>query len=228
MYEKYIKRLFDIVLSLGGLVVLSPVYLILCITVRVKLGSPVLFRQDRPGKDEKIFKLCKFRTMTDQRDENGNLLPDDVRLTEFGKFLRSTSLDELPELINILKGEMSVVGPRPQLVRDMVFMTDEERTRHDVKPGLTGLAQVSGRNAIAWERKLQYDLEYIEKLSFKEDVKILFKTVLKVFEREGISDGENATAEDLGDYLLRVGKIDEIQYAKGQDESKELLKAVSK
>lgn len=215
-------------LSLGGLVVLSPVYLILCITVRVKLGSPVLFRQDRPGKDEKIFKLCKFRTMTDQRDENGNLLPDDVRLTEFGKFLRSTSLDELPELINILKGEMSVVGPRPQLVRDMVFMTDEERTRHDVKPGLTGLAQVSGRNAIAWERKLQYDLEYIEKLSFKEDVKILFKTVLKVFEREGISDGENATAEDLGDYLLRVGKIDEIQYAKGQDESKELLKAVSK
>ncbi len=228
MYEKYIKRLFDIVLSLGGLVVLSPVYLILCITVRVKLGSPVLFRQDRPGKDEKIFKLCKFRTMTDQRDENGNLLPDDVRLTEFGKFLRSTSLDELPELINILKGEMSVVGPRPQLVRDMVFMTDEERKRHDVKPGLTGLAQVSGRNAIAWERKLQYDLEYIEKLSFKEDVKILFKTVLKVFEREGISDGENATAEDLGDYLLRVGKIDEIQYAKGQDESKELLKAVSK
>lgn len=228
MYEKYIKRLFDIVLSLGGLVVLSPIYLILCITVRVKLGSPVLFRQDRPGKDEKIFKLCKFRTMTDQRDENGNLLPDDFRLTEFGKFLRSTSLDELPELINILKGEMSVVGPRPQLVRDMVFMTDEERTRHDVKPGLTGLAQVSGRNAIAWERKLQYDLEYIEKLSFKEDVKILFKTVLKVFEREGISDGENATAEDLGDYLLRVGKIDEIQYAKGQDESKELLKAVSK
>ena len=228
MYEKYIKRLFDIVLSLGGLVVLSPVYLILCITVRVKLGSPVLFRQDRPGKDEKIFKLCKFRTMTDQRDENGNLLPDDVRLTEFGKFLRSTSLDELPELINILKGEMSVVGPRPQLVRDMVFMTDEERKRHDVKPGLTGLAQVSGRNAIAWERKLQYDLEYIDKLSFKEDVKILFKTVLKVFEREGISDGENATAEDLGDYLLRVGKIDEIQYAKGQDESKELLKAVSK
>lgn len=228
MYEKYIKRIFDIALSLGGLIVLWPVYLLLCIVVRVKLGSPVLFRQDRPGKDEKIFKLCKFRTMTDQRDEQGNLLPDDVRLTEFGKFLRSTSLDELPELINILKGEMSVVGPRPQLVRDMVFMTAEERKRHDVKPGLTGLAQISGRNAIAWERKLQYDLEYIENLSFKEDVKILFKTVTKVFEREGISDGENATAEDLGDYLLRVGKIDKTQYIKGQEESKDLLKAVFK
>lgn len=228
MYEKYIKRIFDIALSLGGLIVLWPVYLLLCIVVRVKLGSPVLFRQDRPGKDEKIFKLCKFRTMTDQRDEQGNLLPDDVRLTEFGKFLRSTSLDELPELINILKGEMSVVGPRPQLVRDMVFMTVEERKRHDVKPGLTGLAQISGRNAIAWERKLQYDLEYIENLSFKEDVKILFKTVTKVFEREGISDGENATAEDLGDYLLRVGKIDKTQYIKGQEESKDLLKAVFK
>ena len=228
MYEKYIKRIFDIALSLGGLIVLWPVYLLLCIVVRVKLGSPVLFRQDRPGKDEKIFKLCKFRTMTDQRDEQGNLLPDDVRLTEFGKFLRSTSLDELPELINILKGEMSVVGPRPQLVRDMVFMTAQERKRHDVKPGLTGLAQISGRNAIAWERKLQYDLEYIENLSFKEDVKILFKTVTKVFEREGISDGENATAEDLGDYLLRVGKIDKTQYIKGQEESKDLLKAVFK
>ena len=228
MYEKYIKRIFDIALSLGGLIVLWPVYLLLGIVVRVKLGSPVLFRQDRPGKDEKIFKLCKFRTMTDQRDEQGNLLPDDVRLTEFGKFLRSTSLDELPELINILKGEMSVVGPRPQLVRDMVFMTAEERKRHDVKPGLTGLAQISGRNAIAWERKLQYDLEYIENLSFKEDVKILFKTVTKVFEREGISDGENATAEDLGDYLLRVGKIDKTQYIKGQEESKDLLKAVFK
>ena len=226
MYEKYFKRFFDIVLSLGGLVVLSPVYLLLCILVRVKLGSPVLFCQNRPGKDEKIFKLCKFRTMTDERDEAGNLLPDDVRLTGFGKLLRSTSLDELPELVNILKGEMSIVGPRPQLVRDMVFMTPEERERHTVRPGLTGLAQVSGRNAISWENKLQYDLQYIEKISFKEDVKILFKTVLKVFEREGLSDGENATAEDLGDYLLRIGRIDEAEYAQGQEERKELLKAV--
>ena len=158
MYAKYIKRILDFILSFCALIVLSPILLVIAILVRVKLGSPIIFKQKRPGKDEKIFTLYKFRTMTDSRDEDGNLLPDSERLTKFGKFLRSTSLDELPELLNILKGDMAIVGPRPQLVRDMVFMTDEQRKRHIVRQGLTGLAQVSGRNNITWEEKINYDL----------------------------------------------------------------------
>ena len=158
IYEKYIKRLFDIICSLLAIIVFCWLYSIIAVLVRVKLGSPVLFNQPRPGKDEKIFNLYKFRTMTDQRDENGNLLPDEVRLTKFGKWLRSTSMDELPEAFNILKGDMSIIGPRPQLVRDMVFMTDEQRMRHTAKPGLSGLAQTRGRNALSWDAKLATDL----------------------------------------------------------------------
>ena len=177
IYARYIKRILDVLLSGCALVVLSPVLLIVAVLVRTKLGSPVIFCQDRPGKDEKIFKMYKFRSMTDARDENGELLPDEVRLTKFGRALRSTSLDELPELWNIFKGDMSIVGPRPQLVRDMVFMTPEQRLRHTVMPGLTGLAQVSGRNAISWEDKLAADLRYIRQITFLGDVKIVLLTV---------------------------------------------------
>ena len=181
IYARYIKRILDVLLSGCALVVLSPVLLIVAVLVRTKLGSPVIFCQERPGKDEKIFKMYKFRSMTDARDENGELLPDEVRLTKFGRALRSTSLDELPELWNIFKGDMSIVGPRPQLVRDMVFMTPEQRLRHTVMPGLTGLAQVSGRNAISWEDKLAADLRYIRQITFLGDVKIVLLTVRKVF-----------------------------------------------
>lgn len=226
MYEKYIKRLMDILCSLMALVLLSPLLLILALFVRCKLGSPVIFCQDRPGKDEKIFKLYKFRSMTDARDENGELLPDEVRLTKFGKILRSTSLDELPELWNILKGDMSLVGPRPQLVRDMVFMTPEQRQRHAVLPGLTGLAQVSGRNAISWEDKLAYDLIYLQHITFWNDLKIILRTVGKVFAREDISVDGMETAEDLGDYLLRNGQITVETYKEGQKEGRELLSAI--
>ena len=212
IYENYIKRILDIILSLVALVCLSPILLIVAILVRVKLGSPVLFKQKRPGKDEKIFTLYKFRTMTDERDKSGNLLPDSQRLTKFGKFLRSTSLDELPELINIIKGDMSIVGPRPQLVRDMLFMTDEQRKRHSVRQGLTGLAQVNGRNNITWEDKLNYDLEYIQKITFIGDLKIILKTVFKVFKKDDINTDGMDTAEDLCDYLLRTNKITEDEY----------------
>ena len=212
IYENYIKRILDIILSLVALVCLSPILLIVAILVRVKLGSPVLFKQKRPGKDEKIFTLYKFRTMTDERDKSGNLLPDSQRLTKFGKFLRSTSLDELPELINIIKGDMSIVGPRPQLVRDMLFMTDEQRKRHSVRQGLTGLAQVNGRNNITWEEKLNYDLEYIQKITFIGDLKIILKTVFKVFKKDDINTDGMDTAEDLCDYLLRTNKITEDEY----------------
>lgn len=195
MYAKYIKRILDFVLSLVALIVLSPVLLIVAILVRVKLGSPVIFKQQRPGKSEKIFTLYKFRTMTDKKDENGNLLPDSERLTKFGKFLRSTSLDELPELVNILKGDMAIVGPRPLLVEYLPLYNEEQKHRHDVRPGLTGLAQVSGRNSITWEEKFNDDLEYIEKISILEDIKIIFMTIGKVFKREGISQENNATME---------------------------------
>lgn len=195
MYAKYIKRILDFVLSLVALIVLSPVLLIVAILVRVKLGSPVIFKQQRPGKNEKIFTLYKFRTMTDKKDENGNLLPDSERLTKFGKLLRSTSLDELPELINILKGDMAIVGPRPLLVEYLPLYNEEQKHRHDVRPGLTGLAQVSGRNSITWEEKFNDDLEYIEKISILEDIKIIFTTIGKVFKREGISQENNATME---------------------------------
>ena len=212
-------------LSGVALVVLSPVLLIVAILVRTKLGSPVIFHQKRPGKDEKIFTLCKFRTMTDEKDENGNLLPDDVRLTKFGKFLRATSLDELPEAINILKGDMSVVGPRPQLVRDMVFFDENQMKRQSVTPGLTGLAQISGRNGITWEEKINFDLEYIKKITFLGDCKIIFLTVWKAFVKsEGISQEGMDTAEDFGDYLLRVGKVSKEEYNNKQKKSMLILK----
>lgn len=195
MYAKYIKRILDFVLSLCALIVLSPILLIVAILVRIKLGSPIIFKQKRPGKNERIFTLYKFRTMTDKKDENGNLLPDEERLTKFGKFLRSTSLDELPELVNILKGDMAIVGPRPLLVEYLELYNDEQKHRHDVRPGLTGLAQVNGRNSIAWEEKFNEDLTYIKNISFMEDIKIILKTVGKVFKREGISQEGNATIE---------------------------------
>lgn len=212
-YERYIKRPQDFLCALLALFFLSPVLLVTALLVRIKLGSPVIFKQKRPGKDEKIFTLYKFRTMTDKKDKDGNLLPDEVRLTSFGKKLRATSLDELPELFNILKGDMAVVGPRPLLVRDMVFMTTKQRKRHSVRPGLTGLAQVNGRNAIDWEKKLAYDQEYIKKITFLEDVKIIWKTIQKaLLSQEGITEEGMATAEDYGDYLLRLEKIGRQEY----------------
>ena len=199
MYAKYFKRMLDFILSLIALIILSPILLIVAILVRIKLGSPIIFKQQRPGKDEKIFTLYKFRTMTDNKDENGNLLPDSERLTKFGKFLRSTSLDELPELINILKGDMAIVGPRPLLVEYLPYYTEEEKHRHDVRPGLTGLAQVNGRNSISWEEKFNDDLKYIKKITFIGDIKIILKTIGKVFKREGISQKGNATMEKFTD-----------------------------
>ena len=209
IYARSIKRKLDMLLSGTALVVLSPVMAVTAWQVRKKLGSPVLFTQLRPGKGEKIFKMYKFRTMTDERDAKGNLLPDEQRLTEFGKFLRESSLDELPELFNILKGDMSIVGPRPQLVRDMVFMTKEQRRRHKVTQGLTGLAQVSGRNNISWEEKLAYDQEYVKHITFLGDLKIIFKTIGNVLKKEDINTDGMATAEDFGDYLLRTGQVDQ-------------------
>ena len=197
MYRNCIKRLLDIVISMCGIIVLSPVYLILGILVKKKLGTPVIFRQERPGKGEKIFHLYKFRSMTEEKDDDGNLLPDEVRLTPFGKKLRSTSLDELPELCNILKGDMSLVGPRPLLVRYLPRYNEFQRHRHDVRPGLTGLAQVNGRNAITWEKKFEYDVEYVNNLSFKLDVRIFIDTVRAVLKREGISSETSATMEEF-------------------------------
>lgn len=229
IYERYIKRLLDIIWALAALIVFGWLYIIVAVLVRVKLGSPVLFTQPRPGKDEKIFKLYKFRTMTDARDENGKLLPDDVRLTKFGKALRSTSLDELPEAFNILKGDMSVIGPRPQLVRDMVFMTPEQRLRHTVRPGLSGLAQTRGRNALSWDGKLETDLEYIQRVTFLGDLKIIFDTVKQVFFRQkGLENSdvdEVEITDDFGDYLLKAGRVSMEEYAEKQAEAKELLTA---
>lgn len=196
-YEKYMKRVLDIVLSGAAMLVLSPVLLVTALLVRTKLGSPVLFHQDRPGKDGKIFRLYKFRSMTDERDAEGELLPDEIRLTKFGKLLRSTSLDELPELWNIFRGDMSIVGPRPLLVKYLPLYNEEQRHRHDVRPGLTGWAQVNGRNSITWEDKFRYDVWYVRNISFLLDVKIVFLTVKKVFCREGISSEDSPTMEDF-------------------------------
>ena len=187
MYAKYIKRMLDFILSLIALIVLSPLMLIIGLLVRIKLGKPIIFKQKRPGKNETIFTLYKFRTMTDEKDQNGNLLPDAERLTKFGKTLRSTSLDELPELWNILKGEMAIVGPRPLLVEYLPLYNEKQKHRHDVRPGLTGLAQISGRNTIDWEEKFEEDIEYIQNVNFVTDCKIVFKTVSKVLKKEGIS-----------------------------------------
>lgn len=198
-YEKYIKRLLDCFLSILALIVLSPIIIITALLVRVKLGSPVLFTQERPGKNEKIFKLYKFRTMTSQTDEKGNFLPDEVRLTSFGKKLRSTSLDELPELLNIIKGDMAIIGPRPLLVKYLSYYTKEEHHRHDVRPGLTGLAQVNGRNNLSWELRFKNDLEYVNKITFIRDISIIGKTVLKVLGRSDILMGTEMIMKDLDD-----------------------------
>ncbi len=191
MYPKYVKRLLDILLSATALLLLSPVLLVVAVLVRVKLGSPVIFCQQRPGYHEKIFKLCKFRTMTEEKDERGNLLPDAQRLTSFGKFLRKTSLDELPELWNVLKGDMSLIGPRPLLVGYLPYYTKREQLRHTVRPGLTGLAQISGRNFLSWDNRLEKDVEYVENLTFFMDVKILLKTVAVVFMKEDVAVDTN-------------------------------------
>lgn len=198
-YEAFIKRPLDFCLSLAALVVLSPVMAVTAILVRTKLGSPVIFTQERPGKDEEIFKLYKFRSMTDQRDENGNLLPDDVRLTQFGRLLRSTSLDELPELFNILKGDMAVIGPRPLLVEYLPYYSAEEKHRHDVRPGLSGLAQVHGRNAITWEDKFAWDLKYVERITFLNDAAIVIETIAKTVKRSDILVGKQHKVGRLDD-----------------------------
>lgn len=223
MYAKFFKRAIDFVLSLCALLVLWPVLLVLMVIGAIKMKGNPFFTQPRPGKDEKIFKLIKFRSMTCETDETGNLLPDEQRMTRYGEILRSTSLDELPELLNILVGDMSIVGPRPQLVRDMVFMTEDQRRRHSVRPGLTGLAQANGRNAMTWEKKLEYDLEYIKKITLWGDIKILLQTVKAVFAREGITEEGMATAADLGDYLLSEGRVSREEYDAKQAEAKKLL-----
>lgn len=229
-YEKYVKRALDIVCASAAITVFSPLYLGVVVLVRIKLGSPVLFTQYRPGLiesngKERIFKMYKFRSMTDERDENGNLLTDEVRLGKFGRALRATSLDELPEAFNILRGEMSVIGPRPQLVRDMTFMSDKQRLRHTAKPGLSGLAQVKGRNAITWEEKIDWDLKYIEKISFINDSKIVWMTFKKVFVRSNITESseEIDVTLDYGDALLRAGKISKEEYEYNQKVARQIL-----
>lgn len=197
MYRLFFKRFLDFILSLLVIIVLSPVYLIVALLVRIKLGSPVIFTQERPGKDEKIFKMYKFRTMTNETDEKGNLLPDEIRLTKFGKLLRSTSLDELPELFNIIKGDMSIIGPRPLLIKYLTLYNEQQKHRHDVRPGFTGWAQCNGRNAISWEEKFDLDVYYVNHVSFLLDVKIIFKTVKIVLFREGISSETSVTMEEF-------------------------------
>jgi len=212
MYRKYIKRILDLFISLLAIFFSSPLLLAIAALVRVNLGKPVLFIQKRPGINETLIHVYKFRTMTDERDSNGVLLPDDQRLTKFGRMLRSTSLDELPELFSIIKGDMSLVGPRPQLVKDMVFMSPEQRRRHSIRPGLTGWAQINGRNAIRWEEKLRYDLEYLDHITFLSDMYILLLTIVKVIRRSGITQSGMGTAEDFGDYLLNTKAISEEEY----------------
>ena len=205
-YEKFIKRPLDCFLATCAFVVLSPVLGITALLVRKKLGTPALFSQERPGKDEKPFKLYNFRTMTDEKDANGEPLPDEVRLTSFGKTLRSTSLDELPELINIIRGDMAVVGPRPLLVKYLPYYTEEQHKRHSIRPGLTGYAQVHGRNTVNWDDKFAMDVKYSEKITFIGDAKIILETVGKVFKREGISSNTSATMEDFRDYCASIGR----------------------
>lgn len=226
MYAKFFKRFFDFILSLCALIVLSPVLLVLMILGAVFMGGNPFFTQSRPGKDEKIFKLVKFRSMDNRKDKNGELLPDEVRLNKYGRFLRSTSLDELPELWNILVGDMSIIGPRPQLVRDMVFMTNEQRKRHRVRPGLSGLAQVNGRNVITWEDKLNWDLRYIENITFLGDVSLILQTIGKVVKRADINREGTASDMDFGDYLFSKGLVEKEEYEKKQAEAKELMREV--
>ena len=223
MYQKYGKRLLDIVVSAIALILLSPLLVYLYLKIKKKLGSPVIFEQIRPGKHNKLFRLYKFRSMTDERDSNGKLLPDEMRMTDFGRKLRASSLDELPELLNILKGEMSIVGPRPQLVRDMVFFNEEEISRQNVTPGLTGLAQISGRNNIGWKERFRYDLQYIEKISLLVDLHIIWRTVFKVSQQEDIVTNGMETSEDYGDWLLRNELISAEKYEEKQVRAEKML-----
>lgn len=228
-YEKYVKRMLDIICSLMTIIFLGWLYLAVAILVRIKMGSPIVFKQPRPGLidyktgKERVFDIYKFRTMSDKRNEKGELLSDEERLGNFGRCLRGTSLDETLEVFNILKGDMSIVGPRPQLVRDMVFMSEKQRMRHTAKPGLTGLAQIKGRNAITWEEKIDWDLKYIEHVSFLGDLKIVFETVVTVLKGNGITDGENATALDYGDALLKAGTISNAKYLELQAFAREII-----
>lgn len=218
MYKNCIKRCLDFLLSLCAIIILSPVLLVLCILVRTKLGSPIFFRQERPGRNEKIFTLCKFRTMTDERDENGELLPDSVRLTKFGKFLRATSLDELPELFNILKGDMSIIGPRPLLVSYLPYYSEREKLRHSVRPGLTGLAQVSGRNFIDWDKRMEKDVEYVENLTFAMDLKVLWMTVNTVLgHSEEVAEDTNAVEGNFAE--IRKKRLEETGSLEKQEEA---------
>ena len=212
MYAKYGKRLFDISASIIALLLLSPIMLWLAWKIKKNIGSPVIFSQVRPGKNNKLFRLYKFRSMTEAKDKDGKLLPDEVRMTDFGRKLRASSLDELPELFNILKGDMSIVGPRPQLVRDMVFFTEEEMHRQDVTPGLTGLAQISGRNNIGWKERFAYDLQYIEQRCFMEDLRIIWRTIFKVSAQEDIATEGMETSEDYGDWLVRQKLVNQEEF----------------
>lgn len=222
LYRMYFKRPMDFILSLIAIIVLSPVLLIIALLVRTKLGSPVIFKQKRPGLNRKIFTLYKFRTMTNARDKNEELLPDEIRLTRFGTWLRGTSLDELPELLNILNGDMSVIGPRPQLIKDMVFFNEDQMKRQSVLPGISGLAQVNGRNCIVWEDKFEYDLQYIKNITFLGDWKLILQTIIKVLKKDGISSEGMATAEDFGDYLLRKQRISEDEYRAAIEKSRKM------
>ncbi len=225
-YEQHIKRMLDFIMALAALVILTPVLLLLTAAGTVAMHGNPFFSQPRPGKGGRIFYMVKFRTMSNAKDGLGNLLPDDKRLNKYGKFLRSTSLDELPELWNIVKGELSLVGPRPQLTRDMVFMNAEQMRRYEVRQGLTGLAQVNGRNNLLWEEKLEWDLKYIDSgITFKNDLKIILKTISKVFSRADIATEGMETAEDFGDYLLRMGKVEKETYDRLQQEAKKILEA---
>lgn len=230
MYKKYFKRIFDVLGAIFFIIIFSWLYAIIAIMVRLKMGSPVIFRQVRPGKidpetqKESLFYAYKFRTMQDRRDDKKELLPDEMRLTSFGKFLRASSLDEIPQIFNILKGEMSFIGPRPHLVKDMVFMTDRERVRQTVTPGLSGLAQVNGRNAIHWEEKFKYDLEYVKNISFCGDMAIVFKTIKVILTHQGINENGAETHEYLGDYLLRTKRISQQEYDTKLLEAKELIR----
>ncbi|MEA4892170.1 MAG: sugar transferase [Peptococcaceae bacterium] len=228
MYKRFGKRLIDLIVALTGLILLSPLFLVLMILVRKNLGSPVLFKQARPGKDEKIFFMYKFRTMTDEKDEKGNLLSDYMRLTSFGKKLRQSSLDELPELFNVLKGDMSLVGPRPLLIRDAFFFNDTQRKRAEVKPGITGLAQVNGRNLISWEEKLAFDCRYVEKINIIQDFKILIKTIKIILLQEGINEEGSASSTDFGVYLYNSGRINEETLKRGTQQENLIIHSYKK
>ncbi len=229
LYKVFFKRFYDIILSFVAILVLSPLFVVLTIVGAIAMKGNPFFVQKRPGKkkkngQEKIFSLIKFRTMSNAKDKDGNLLPDNVRLNKYGKFLRSTSLDELPELFNIFVGDMSIVGPRPQLVRDMVFMSEEQRIRHYVRPGLTGLAQINGRNNISWQEKFEYDLQYLEKITLWKDIKIIFLTVVKVFNRSDTVREGTSSDIDFGDWLLQECVITQEVYDDKQNQAKEILR----